>query len=499
MPTDLANRQELIESPRWRAEDLGEPIPPSPHAVSVCLPTWRDNVGYEEGEPRVHETLTTGYPRFVYNRLCRDLFDACEDRFARDGEACLAFVSESAAERFRRYLHDQVGCSGRIHPLGIHRVHAVSFPREHAAVARSGWQHCGEGITSRRAEACLKERSAEEATAAKDAIREHIGRLTGVSPGDVFLFPYGMTAIFAVYRVLCSLFPARKSVQFGFPYVDTLKIQEKFGPGVHFYPCGNTEELEQLGSLLESEAISGLFTEFPSNPLLVSPDLERLAELARRHAFPLILDDTLAGFLNADLFPAADVLCSSLTKFFSGVGDVTGGSVVLNPRSPFYPELASGMKREAEDLLWGADALVLERNSRDFAERMPQINANAETLADFLREHPKVEAVDYPKFRTPGHYRTFRRPGGGYGGLMSVLLRDASHTAAPFYDALRISKGPNLGTNYSLACPYTILAHYRELDFAEACGVSRWLIRVSVGLEEPDELIRRFEEALRRI
>ena len=64
------------------------------------------------------------------------------------------------------------------------------------------------------------------------------------------------------------------------------------------------------------------------------------------------------------------------------------------------------------------------------------------------------------------------------------------------YDALEVCKGPNLGTNFTLCCPYTILAHYRELDFAEQCGVSRYLLRVSVGLEEAEWLKSRFREAL---
>jgi cystathionine gamma-synthase len=104
--------------------------------------------------------------------------------------------------------------------------------------------------------------------------------------------------------------------------------------------------------------------------------------------------------------------------------------------------------------------------------------------------------VYYPKFQTPGEYRAFRKPAGGYGGLLSLVLKDAPAATPRFFDALRVSKGPNLGTNYTLACPYTILAHYGELEFAESCGVSRHLVRVSVGLEDPDDLRRRFTEAL---
>ncbi len=136
------------------------------------------------------------------------------------------------------------------------------------------------------------------------------------------------------------------------------------------------------------------------------------------------------------------------------------------------------------------------RNSRDCVERVRRINQTAEQLCDWLRGHRLVERIDYPKYRDRESYRAFLRPGGGYGGLFSLLLRDAERTAPRFFDALAINKGPNLGTNFSLCCPYTILAHFNELDFVERCGISRYLVRVSVGLEEPEWLIARFRDAL---
>ena len=88
------------------------------------------------------------------------------------------------------------------------------------------------------------------------------------------------------------------------------------------------------------------------------------------------------------------------------------------------------------------------------------------------------------------------RENAGYGGLFSLNLKDADRRAPAMFDALRVSKGPSLGTNFTLACPFTLLAHYHELEWAESCGVSRWLIRVSVGLEDPTELAARFDAAL---
>jgi cystathionine gamma-synthase len=93
-------------------------------------------------------------------------------------------------------------------------------------------------------------------------------------------------------------------------------------------------------------------------------------------------------------------------------------------------------------------------------------------------------------------YDRFRRPDGGYGGLFSIVLKDAARVTEAFYDALEITKGPNLGTSFSLCCPFTLIAHYNELEWAESAGASRYLIRISVGLEPADELIARIERAL---
>ena len=335
-------------------------------------------------------------------------------------------------------------------------------------------------------------------------LRERVANAVGCNSDDVFLFPSGMAAIFAAFRALHRLRPTGRSVQFGFPYVDNLKVLERFsgvGSGeessrfVQFYPHGDAAEVDHLSSLVRDEELLGVFCEFPGNPLLRSPDLKRLRDLADRHNFPVLVDDTLGTFVNVDVLPAADVLATSLTKYFSGAGDVMGGSLVLNRQRPFYAAIRAALIDDFEELLWSEDAVVLERNSRDFVQRVERINSTAEQLCDWLRRHPAVGHVYYPKFETPDNYRAFQRAGGGYGGLFSIVLREP-HRAPAVFDALEISKGPNLGCNFTLCCPFTLLAHYQELDFAERCGISRYLLRVAVGLEEPEWLIERFDRAL---
>ena len=85
---------------------------------------------------------------------------------------------------------------------------------------------------------------------------------------------------------------------------------------------------------------------------------------------------------------------------------------------------------------------------------------------------------------------------GGYGCLLSFELKGGLNKAKKFYDSLQVSKGPSLGTKFTLVCPYVLLAHYDELDWAESFGIPSHLIRVSVGLEDQDQLWKTFSEAL---
>ena len=111
-----------------------------------------------------------------------------------------------------------------------------------------------------------------------------------------------------------------------FPYVDTLKILEKWGPGCIFYGHASAEELDALEALLESgEKILGLFCEFPSNPLLVTPDLKRIRQLADKYEFAVVIDETVGNFINIHVLDSADIVVSSLTKIFSGDSNVMGG------------------------------------------------------------------------------------------------------------------------------------------------------------------------------
>ena len=180
---------------------------------------------------------------------------------------------------------------------------------------------------------------------------------------------------------------------------------------------------------------------------------------------------------------------------------------MLNPASKNYASLKERLITRYEDVYFDEDAIFMERNSRDFIQRAAKIDANTERVCDLLhassqQQQGPITEVFYPKWQTPAHYAARRRQqptgggGGGFGGLFSLAFA-SPRAAVAFYDTLACAKGPSLGTNFTLACPYTILAHYAELDWAARYGVPSSLVRVSVGLEDSAWLQDVFASALR--
>lgn len=319
-----------------------------------------------------------------------------------------------------------------------------------------------------------------------------------LSETDVYLYPTGMSSIFNAHQALLGCSVAQKSVCFGFPYVDTLNILRKFGPGCYFFGHGDDEALDQLEAQLESGEIDimALFCECPSNPLLKTPNLKRIRQLADKFDFGIVVDETVGNFLNISVMPYADMVVSSLTKVFSGDSNVMGGSLIVNPLSPKYAELKKYFNEKYEDNYWAEDALYLERNSRDFEARSKMINANALEVVKLLQESPLISEVFFPGISaSKQYYDEVKTPSGGYGGLISFLFTEPDD-AVCFFNAINLHKGPSLGTNFTLACPYTILAHYQELDEVEKWGVDRNLIRISVGIEDRDELLGVLQSSL---
>ncbi len=481
--------RDLLHDPIWRGEELGQPIPPSPHAVSVALPRWQDVVGYEEKKPEVVNALTSGYPRFFIHAAVQELA-----RQIGAGQPCLPFPSLRAARRCVQFIERTSGQQAKV--VAFRGAQGVVTSDAGTAALRAFWQHTGLIVSTREAAAHLAgQLPASDDPGVRQSLRRQLAGFYDCAEDDVFLAPTGMASLFAALQVVTERTPGRPTAQLGFPYVDTLKLQQKLGQGgILLHQLGTIES--ELQFLLRRQPLAACFCEIPGNPLLGSADVRRISPILREHRVPLVADDVVATPVNVDLGGQADLIATSLTKFILGSSDAMGGALICNPKSPLYEELKPIVAAQHEELLWGEDAVVLDAQARGFPERMKRHNQSGLLLAERLRRHPAIERVWYPKWEFSEAYEAVRRPNGGWGALFTFLPRNGETKSPGIYDRLAVCKGPSLGTVFTLACPFTLLAYYTELDWAESCGVSRRLIRISVGLEDPEDLWQRLERAL---
>lgn len=488
---EIVPLRDLVAEPAWESGDLGLPLPDSPHACSVCLPTWASVIGYEEERDKVLRKLRAGYPRFFLNPHVKALNDAAEASVCQAGEKVMVFPTKEAAQRAQRFVEKRYSSASRI--ASFEGLQALAVSASAYVGAQLYWRYSGEVVSSRMAEDTL----AHTEPGSDDGIQPFLAKKFVCSRSNLFLYESGMAAFFSIHRAVTRLAPAKKTLQLDFPYVDALKVQENFGSGVVFLPDASGEHFDEALSRIRKGEFAAVFIEVPSNPLLSTVDVVRLSEAAQAGRVPLIADDTVVSHHNVELFPHVDAITTSLTKWISGKGDVIGGAVRVNPDSPFRENLLAALEESnpTRSRIYAADARVLKTNAEGFPRRMKAVNRTGELIAKFLSEHSAVEQVWYPKLRSRENYDAVRRKTGGYGGLVSFTLRNEKK-ASRVYDALAWNKGPSLGTEFSLACPYTFLAHYDELDWAEGCGVTPHLIRLSCGLEDSKKLLKALEVAL---
>ena len=489
--------RDLLCDPCWQGHDLGHPMPDATHAVSVALPRWRDVIAYEENEPACRGALRAVYPRFGLHPLVAQLAGLAlqaSDNFVPQASSSWPYSSRAAAEAALKHCRRK-NPGGQLQRLTIHGLSCLITDATSSTSAKAFWQHTGLGASSRLAAIALGQEKAispEDGESARRNVIQRLAQIYECAPDDISLHPSGMTALHRALELVSVLKPGRPVLQIGFPYVDVLKLPEVVFNGAELLL---DDHPDQVGAALKRLQPAAVVVELPSNPLLRCVNLTTIAQVAHNHGIPVIADDTIGSGLNIDALPYADLVFSSLTKSFAGRGDVLAGSLVLSHHSRWYETFtASANSRPPLAELAGVDAIALDQGSRDVTKRVPLLNANALTLAEHLRQHPAVAHVFHPG--DCERFQSLQRPGGGHGCLLSFVLKGGTDQARQVYDTLTVCKGPSLGTSFTLVCPYVLLAHYEELPWAEGCGVPSHLLRVSVGLEDSDELWHRFEQAL---
>ncbi|HKE44811.1 MAG TPA: PLP-dependent aspartate aminotransferase family protein [Steroidobacteraceae bacterium] len=236
--------------------------------------------------------------------------------------------------------------------------------------------------------------------------------------------------------------------------------------------------------------------ESPTNPVTKIADIARLTAMARAHGALTVLDNTFAGFHNHGQYDI-DIFVHSLTKYASGHGDVMGGAVIA------HKELIRAMRADFVNLGAFLDphaAFLVLRGLKTYFVRAREQNANALRIARYLAAHAQVARVFYPGLETHPQHELARAQMHDFGSIVSFDIRGGAEVARRFTDALTLfAKTPSLGSTESLVLPPQLL-RARDLTPAqlEQSGVSDSTVRLSIGIEDADDLIADLGQALER-
>lgn len=271
------------------------------------------------------------------------------------------------------------------------------------------------------------------------------------------------------------------------------KVYRKFGVEFTFVEPGNLEEMEK--ALRANTRM--LWMETPSNPLCSVSDIRATADLARKNGLMLVVDNTFATpYLQNPLAMGADLVVHSTSKYLSGHSDVIGGAVVA--KDPEVGEKLKFYQNTVGAVPGPMDCFLLLRGVKTLAVRMDRHCENAAKLAEYLSGHPKVERVHFPGLTShPGH-EVARSQMKKFGAMLSLELKASDQEARKFVSDLNLfTLAESLGAVESLSCHPASMTHLTvEPEVRKKVGVTDGLVRLSVGIEDVDDLIRDLDQAL---
>lgn len=233
-----------------------------------------------------------------------------------------------------------------------------------------------------------------------------------------------------------------------------------------------------------------LWVETPSNPLLRIADIAALAEIAHGHGALLACDNTFATpVLQKPLALGADVVMHSTTKYFGGHSDVMGGALVFAGADALF-EAAAHRRHIAGNIASPFNSWLILRGARSLPARMAWHCRNAQAVAEYLAARPEIEAVNYPGLAShPGH-ATAKKQMRDFGGMLSVQFKGGREAALRFASKVRLFTNAT-----SLGGVESLIEHRASTEGAHPVSPQN-LIRISVGLEHPDDLIEDLRQAL---
>jgi cystathionine beta-lyase/cystathionine gamma-synthase len=311
-----------------------------------------------------------------------------------------------------------------------------------------------------------------------------------------FCFASGMAATAAVLTLLQSGDHVVATANlYGGTYRFFEQVLRKYGLDFTYADTSRLRDLEQ--AIRPTTRL--IFLETPTNPMLTLTDLDSACTIAHGHGIPVAVDNTFASpYVQQPIAFGADLVVHSTTKFLNGHSDSVGGAVIA-VRDDHIEWLR--FVQNAEGAIIGPmDAWLVLRGTKTLPVRMERHNANAMVLAEYLAAHPAVSAVYYPGLASHPQHELAKRQMRGFGGLISFQLGSFEH-ARTFLESVRLmSLAESLGGVETLVSHPATMTHASvPHDQRQQLGITDDLVRVSVGIEDVEDLKDDLSQALDRL
>ncbi len=270
-------------------------------------------------------------------------------------------------------------------------------------------------------------------------------------------------------------------------------FETRFGIRFRFADTAQPEEVRKA----ITKDTRMIWVESPTNPLLKLTDIQEIAGIARQNKILLVVDNTfMSPYFQNPLVLGADLVLHSTSKYINGHSDSIGGAVMTNDAGLF--EKVQFMQNSAGGMMSPFDSYLVLRGIKTLGMRMERHAANARAVAAFLERHPRVRKVIYPGLPSFPQHGLAQKQMNGYGSMMAVELEGDLETAKRFVESLRLfALAESLGGVESLIELPALMTHASvPAEVREKLGISDSLIRISVGVEDPEDLLNDLKTAL---
>jgi cystathionine beta-lyase/cystathionine gamma-synthase len=311
-----------------------------------------------------------------------------------------------------------------------------------------------------------------------------------------YVFSSGMAAIDAVFRLLRpGDHVIISQAVYGGVFRLTTQLLVHFGLEFSFV---DTSCLDNVTKSLRSNTRM-IYVETPTNPTMIVTDIGGVARVAAEHSLTLAVDNTfLSPYFQQPLSLGAHIVVHSMTKYLNGHSDAVGGAVVLTRQED--ADRIYFIQRSAGSGLAPMDCFLVARGIKTLVVRMRQHDANGMAIAKFLEAHPKVKRVFYPGLPSHPQHEVARRQQRGFGAMLSFDMGSLEAARRLLNNVKLCSLAESLGGVETLISLPAVMTHASiPPDVRQQIGITDGLVRLSVGLEDVEDLIADLDQAIAKV